>query len=87
MTASQMRILSRLVSRYDEREGPITATEMATVVDSDPATLREFFENYESKHLLKPVDDGYRPTVTARELLELDIDDDALVILDTQPES
>ena len=87
MTASQMWLLSRLVSQYDEREEPVTPAEMATVVDADPVTVRQFFEDFESKHLLKPAGDGYRPTVTAHELLALDIDDDALVILDAQPES
>ena len=87
MTTSQMRVLSRFVSRYDEREKPVTPAEMATMVDANAEMIQQFFEDFESKHLLKPVGNGYRPTVTARELLALDIDDDALVILDTQPES
>jgi predicted transcriptional regulator len=81
-----MNVLSRLVARYDEREAPVTPAEIATVVDADIATVRECFEDFESKHLLKPADSGYRPTITARELLALDVDDDALLILDAQPE-
>lgn len=87
MTTAQMDVLSRLVTRYDERDAPVTPAELASIIDADPETIQAFFEDFESKHLLKTVGDGYRPTVTARELLALDLDDDALVILDAQPES
>jgi predicted transcriptional regulator len=84
---TQLHVLSRLVIRYDERDAPVTPAEIARVVDADPETIREFFEDFESKHLLKPAGSGYRPTITARELLDLDLDDDATVILDAGPES
>lgn len=87
MTVAQMDVLSLLVTRYDERDAPVTPAEIATAINANPATIREFFEDFESKHLLKRVNGGYRPTVTARELLALDLDDSALVILDAQPES
>jgi len=87
MTTARMHVLSRLVARYDEREVPVTPREIAAVVDPDLATVQECFADFESKHLLKTAGDGYRPTVTARELLDLDLDDNALVILDAQPRS
>lgn len=86
MTTDQIEVLSLLVSRYDERGDPVRAAEIATEVDTDPATVRNTFENFESKHLLKAIGDGYRPTTTARELLELDISEEALIILDPQPD-
>lgn len=87
MTIAPIELLSALVHRYDERGEPVTPAELAETVDADAALVREQFESFESKHLSKCVGAGYRPTVTARELLELDIGDDALVILDAQPES
>jgi len=36
---------------------------------------------------VKPTDEGYRPTVTARELLELDVDEKLLLILDVEPDA
>lgn len=87
MTTTPIRLLLELVDQYDEAGTPITPESVAAAVETDPETVRASFEDFESKHLLKPVDGGYRPTITARELLALDIDDDALVILDAQPES
>jgi len=40
---------------------------------------------YSQIHLLGWRDGDYRPTVTARELLELDIDEDELLFLDCDP--
>jgi predicted transcriptional regulator len=87
MTTSQMGLLSVLVSRYDKRNKPVTAAEVAAAADTETGSVQDIFTDLKSKYLVKSVNDGYRPTVTARELLALDIDDDAAVILDTQPES
>lgn len=87
MTTSQIQILSVLISRYDERDEPVTPAELAVAVDADTETVRELLVDFESKHLLQDVEDGYRPTVTARELLELDIAADALLILDSQSDA
>jgi predicted transcriptional regulator len=82
-----MQLLSLLVSQYDERDEAVTAADIAAAADTETASVRDTFEEFRSKYLVKSVNDGYRPTVTARQLLALDIDDDAAVILDTQPES
>jgi len=87
MTTSQMELLSVLVSEYDEQNEPLSPAEIAIAVDTESTTVRESFDDFESKHLLTPVDGGYRPTVTARELLALDLDDGAAVILDPRPDS
>ena len=86
MTVSHMEVLAETVSRYDSREAPVTAVDLAAEIDADAETIRTCFEDFESKCLLKPVGDGYRPTVTARELLDLDVDDEMLLILDAEPE-
>jgi len=87
MTLSHMEILSETVSRYDSRVAPVTATELASEMDADAETIRGCFEDFESKCLVKPADEGYRPTVTARELLELDVDEGMLLVLDAEPEA
>ena len=86
MTRSQIRVLSETVSRYDARGEPVTPTELAATMGMDTDEVRTCFEDFESKHLLKRVEGGYRPTVTARELLELDVSEETLLILDTEPE-
>lgn len=86
MKPSDIEVLSETVTQYDRRDKPVTPTELAEIVETDVETVRGCFEGFESKHLLKCVEGGYRPTVTARELLELDVADDALLILDTDPE-
>lgn len=86
MTISQMEILSCLVDRYDYREEPVTLDEVAMIVDADITTVRKHFDQFESNYLVKAVGDGYRPTMTARELLDLDFDEDTFFILDPQPQ-
>lgn len=81
-----MQVLSETVTRYDTQEEPVTPEELAETVEGDIETVRGCFEEFESKHLLKCVEGGYRPTVTARELLELDVPDSTLLVLDVEPE-
>lgn len=84
MTRNQLQVLSWFVDRYDAAEQPVTPAAAADHFGIDVDTARSCFEEFESNHLLKPVDDrGYRPTVTARELLELDFDDSEFLVLDT----
>ncbi len=82
---SSLTVLSRIVDRYDEDGKPVTPEEIAESVQIDPNAVQHCFEELEENLLLAPVDHGFRPTVTARDLLELDIDDGKLVIVDTDP--
>lgn len=83
MTGKQLQVLSWLVERYDAAERPVTPTEAADHFGIDVETARSCFDEFESNHLLKSIDkQGYRPTVTARELLELDFDDSEFLVLD-----
>ncbi|MFT4920993.1 MAG: putative transcriptional regulator [Haloarculaceae archaeon] len=85
MDESQLRALSWIVEQYDTQEAPVTPADVTDHFQSDIDAVRSCFDNLESKCLLKRLDGGYRPTVTAQELLDLDIDDDTVLILDTEP--
>lgn len=85
MGQPQIELLASIVARYDEHEQPVTPEEFAST-DSELNSIRACFDDFESKYLLKEIEGGYRPTVTARELLTLDIEDDAVLFLDCDPE-
>ncbi|WP_247006089.1 hypothetical protein [Halorientalis litorea] len=80
MTVSPTRLLAFVVDRYDEQGCPLTATDAATDLDVPPATVAARFERLADCDLLSAVEGGYRPTVTARELLALDCDGDVVVV-------
>jgi len=85
MGQPQIELLAEIVARYDEREQPVEPADFAST-QGELRSVRSCFEDFESKYLLKAVGDGYRPTVTARELLELDVDDETVLFLDCDPE-
>jgi predicted transcriptional regulator len=87
VTGNRIRLLAWLVDRYDTEEQPVTPAEAANRFDSDIRTVDDALDSLESQCLLATVGSGYRPTVTARELLELDVDDDTFLVLDTGPEN
>jgi predicted transcriptional regulator len=86
MTVSRMEILYVTVSLYDSRAAAVVPADLTDELDVDRETVQTRFDEFKSKSLLTRGADGYRPTVTARELLELDLDDDLLVVLDPEPE-
>lgn len=85
MDENQLRALSWTVDRYDKQDRPVRPVDVADQFGSEIDAVRSCFDDLEAKCLLAQVDGGYRPTITARELLELDLDDDAVLILDTEP--
>jgi len=85
MTVSHMDVLSETVALYDGRGAPVTPPELAEKLDTDDGRIRTCFEDLESKCLLKQVTGGYRPTVTARELLELELSGDLPLVVDPAP--
>ncbi len=85
VNGNKLRLLRWLVDRYDTEREPVTPAEVAEHFDGDTGAVDDALDSLESRCLLATAGDGYRPTVTARELLELDIDDDTFLILDTEP--
>lgn len=82
---ANVRLLSAVVERYDETEAPVTPSQLRECVDGDESAIRSRLEALRSNHLLTAVEDGYRPTVTGRELLDLDFDRDSMLVLDSDP--
>jgi predicted transcriptional regulator len=80
MTEVACALLAAIVDRYDETEGPVTPAAVAEARGRDPEHLAARFERYVDCALLAPADGGYRPTVTARELLALDCDGRVLIV-------
>ena len=84
MTVSPTRLLAFVVDHYDEQGCPLTASDAATAFGVPQAAVTAQFERLADCDLLAAVEDGYRPTVTARELLALDCDGD-IVVVDPDP--
>jgi len=85
MGRSQLDLLAAIVDRYDQSGQPVKPEDFART-PTQLRAIRDCFEDFESKYLLAREDGDYRPTVTTRELLELDIEDDELLLLDCDPE-
>jgi predicted transcriptional regulator len=83
MDESSYRLLEQVVARYDEVDGPVSPERLATAVDGDAESINERLARLERCELVATVDGGVRPTVTARELLALDIDDPSVLVIDT----
>ncbi len=88
MTAVRQRILERLVTFHETHQDPVTATELARQLDHRPSVVDDHLHSLERCDLLKEsVDKGYEPTITAHELLALDLGEDALVVVDCEEET
>lgn len=80
-------LLEAFVSTHEEEGKPITVGELATQLGENPADVAEGLQSLKSYELVQhPDGEGYVPTITARELLELDIDTDTFLILDFHEE-
>lgn len=85
---SPHRILAALVVRYDERGSPLSPAVLATALDGDPdpRAVERCLDRLVGCELAATEPDGYRPTVTGREFLELDIDG-GLAVVDPRADS
>jgi predicted transcriptional regulator len=84
MTVNRRRLLETLVSLSDEGSGPISVTQLATHLGADIETVREHVETLESYEMVESIgqSEQFKPTVTARDFLELEMDDDKFVIME-----
>lgn len=79
---SPRHVLVALVARYDERGSPLSPAALAAVLDgdTDPCAVERCLDRLVDCELAAAGPDGYRPTVTGREFLDLDIDDGFAVV-------
>jgi len=82
MSPSSHAVLVEVVDRYRESDRPVTQQVIARSLEVPEEALSEPLESLCEFELLARSDRGYRPTVTARELLALGVDLDDAVVLD-----
>lgn len=80
-----LAVLELIVELYDRRGEPLPIEVLSESLERPDAAMQVVIDHLEACHMVRTVDDsGYRPTITARELLELDLDDDALIVVETE---
>lgn len=82
MSPSPHTVLVAVVDRYRESNGAVTARELAERQGVSEEAFAQPLESLCEFELLESTEDGYRPTVTARELLALDVELDDVFVLD-----
>jgi predicted transcriptional regulator len=82
MCPSPYAVLDAVVTIYRERDEPVPPQAIAETLDVPADALDQPLESLRKFELIQPTGGGYRPTVTATELLELDIEFDDILILD-----
>jgi predicted transcriptional regulator len=80
VTDRRRELLALLVRAEDEGDVPLPVHEVATRLGADPASVGEDLDRLATMDLVAATEHGYRPTITGRELLELDIDGAPLVV-------
>lgn len=78
-------VLALVVERYDSTGEPVSAATVADTLEREETAVSDRLAELESCEFLAPVGEGYRPTVTGREFLALDIECGP-VIVDTDNE-
>lgn len=80
MTVSTSELLAFVVKSYDEHGRPVTTADATARFDADRAAVESGFGTLVDCELVAGVDRGYRPTVTGRELLDLDMTGDLVIV-------
>jgi predicted transcriptional regulator len=82
MSVGKYDVLVSLVDDYEASGQPQSATALADGLDDSTATVVAHLDSLCELDLISRVGDGYRPTVTGRELVALDIDPSGILVLD-----
>lgn len=80
VTTSNADLLAVVVRAAEEDEGGIPPEAIADRLGIDATTCRIRLETLVDCGLVARAEDGYRPTVTGRELLQLGLTDDIVVV-------
>lgn len=86
MSLSSHTVLVEIVREVDTSGEPVPTDRLAESLTVAEPTLAETLASLQECELVKATDSGYRPTVTARELLALDIDLDDVLVVDVLEE-
>lgn len=82
MTVSKYAVLTAVVEAYGESGEPQRPAPIADSMGMSTETVEEVFGALCEYDLLRSVDGGVRPTVTAYELLDLDVDAADVLVID-----
>lgn len=82
MTHVTHTLLVELTERYERTGDPVTAQELVDSLAASETAVDQALDSLCEFELLAATGNGYRPTVTARELLELDVEFDDVLILE-----
>lgn len=82
MSLSPHAVLAEVVDRYDRTGEPVAARELRESLDVSGSALDQPLDSLCEFELLERTARGYRPTVTGRELLALDIELEDVLVLD-----
>ncbi|MGB9951030.1 hypothetical protein ACOZ4F_01300 (plasmid) [Haloarcula marismortui] len=74
MDVSPHTVLVTVRDEYDAVDEPVGPKQIATAVGTTSKQIRPILESFCRNEFLVKTADGYRPTVTAREFLELDVE-------------
>jgi hypothetical protein len=73
-------VLAAAVEYYDSANQPVTPAAITGSLDRSEAAIATRFHQLVDCELLAVVEDGYRPTVTGREFLELDVECGPIIV-------
>jgi DNA-binding transcriptional regulator LsrR (DeoR family) len=82
MPPSPHTVFLEVVDRYRDSGEPVTRRATADSLGVDRASLSRPLDSLCEVELLEVTEHGYRPTVTAEELLALDVDLDEVLVVD-----
>jgi len=82
MSLSPHTVLVTLYDRYDATDTPVTAETIAQRCGESPADVVPVLHSLDRTDFIVETDTGYRPTITAREFLQLDVEFGDVVAID-----
>jgi predicted transcriptional regulator len=74
MHVSPHTVLVAVLDEYDTVDEPVGPQQIATAVETTPRQVQQTLDSLCRAEFLTRTAKGYRPTVTAREFIELDIE-------------
>lgn len=74
MDVSPHAVLVAVRDEFDAVDEPVSPQQIATAVGTTPRQIQPTLDSFCQAEFLGRTTDGYRPTVTAREFLELDVE-------------